>query len=82
VELVGHFDPNNEYQPCLAVLEALRTEGVTIIDPGAMSGADDMKIEERLTDLMHLCGSAPRTTCVVLIANDKVFAPEVGNPKK
>jgi hypothetical protein len=41
-----------------------------------------MKIEERLTDLMHLCGSAPRTTCVVLIANDKVFAPEVGNPEK
>ena len=83
VELVGTFDPDNPFHPCKAVLDALRVEGVTIIDPGSKPDADDVTIKGRLRYLADLCDSACDTCCnkhcVALVANDSDFAPEVKN---
>ena len=77
VELVGTFDPTNPYHPCKGVLDALRVEGVIVIDPGSKPGADDVVIKDRLKYYAEWCGSAPEKYCVALVANDKDFAPEV-----
>lgn len=78
---MGTFDPDNPFHPCKAVLDALRVEGVTIIDPGSKPDADDVTIKGRLRYLADLCDSACDTCCnkhcVALVANDSDFAPEV-----
>ena len=58
--------------------EALRVgAGIRFIDPGDKPGNDDVVIKEKLSELAVELGSDPSKACVVLIANDKDFGPEV-----
>jgi hypothetical protein len=74
---IARFNPNNEHHPSNAVTEALRTAGVLFVDPGTKKGADDVAIKEMLRCVADVFRSNPSDVCVVLVSNDKDFAPEV-----
>jgi hypothetical protein len=75
---VAIFEPLNEFHPCTAVTEALRVDpGIDFIVPMKKPGGDDVLIKDKLRELAIEFCDEPSKACVVLVANDKDFAPEV-----